>query len=160
MNSSESAAGAAAPPATPFTRKVRQRISAIPERVAEGDAGGERSLDGFSIARIYTTFQFKRDEYFPDGLSDAAFEILIDLFLVEWLNRRVGSARASGMRLAGMGDLPPGVTDLVALGLVRVAPAEADAAPGEPPATLSLSRAGRARLNVFFDYMASYIAAI
>jgi hypothetical protein len=159
MNSPEpSASVAGSSPSSPFTRKVRQRISAIPERLVDQDTGPERSFDGFSVARIYTTFQFKRDEFFPDGLSDAAFEILIDLFLVEWLNRRVGSEQSVGMRIASPTELPAGATDLIAQGFATVTPADPTAP--EPAATLNLSRAGRARLNVFFDYMANYISAI
>jgi hypothetical protein len=145
-------------PAGPFSHKVRLRISAIPERMSEAETSADRSLDGFSIARIYTTFQLKRGEYFPDGLSNAAFEILIDLFLFEWLNRRVGSAKAAGIRLASRDDMPPGAADLIAQGFASVTPADRDRPDAVP--TLHLSRAGRARLNVFFDYMANYISAI
>jgi hypothetical protein len=159
MNSPDRSAGTAGGlPAGPFRHKLRQRISGIPERMIAPQDGAERSLDGFSIARIYTTFQLKRDEYFPDGLSDAAFEILIDLFLFEWLNRRVGSAQAAGIRIADPDDPPAGSNDLIAQGLAQINPADPDRPDTQP--TLNLSRAGRARLNVFFDYMASYISAI
>lgn len=142
-----------------FSRKVRQRISGIPERLTPKEEAEARRLNGFSIARIYTTFQLKRDEYFPPELGEAAFDILIDLFLYEWLNRRVGSAQGGGMRLASDGAGPPaGVTALVDAGLAIVT--QSGGPTEEPVRVINLSRSGRARLNVFFDYMANYISAV
>lgn len=153
MSSPEPSAGPAAGAPPRFSQQVRQRISAIPERIAQP----ERALTGFSIARIYTTFQLKRGEYFPEGLSDAAFDMLMDLFLYDSLNRRVGSSSEGGLRIEHGQGWPAGVCELVETGFVALTPGEGSDGTGS---VLNLSRSGRARLNIFFDYMANYISAI
>jgi hypothetical protein len=139
-------------PTSHFAQTVRQRISAIPERVGQP----ERDLTGFSVARILTTFQFKRLEYFPEGLSDPAFDMLIDLFLHDSLNWRVGSSQGSGLHLPKGQALVPGIDELLEAGFVALIPAD-DLQAGQ---LMTLSRSGRARLNIFFDYMAEYISAM
>ena len=118
--------------------------------------GHAAMLDGFSVARIYATFHLRRGDYFPAGLDDRAFEMLVDLYLYDWLNRRVDDPEPAGIRLDGPADQDPGVEALIGCGLASVT----RSAGPEASATLSLSRNGRARLDDYFEHMAGYIAAI
>jgi hypothetical protein len=123
---------------------------------AAGMEAAKRESDCFSMARIYATFQLKRDAYFPPELGGPAFDMLVDVYLCDWLNRRARAQQASGLRLDSTHGLPPGALPLVEAGLAVITWAETP----EKGATLNLTRAGRARLNLYFEHMASYISAI
>ncbi len=157
MNSPERLLPAPARSAAPLARRLSQAPAPLPGRSEPPQAGAARpALDRFSVARIYAAFQLRRGDHFPAEVDQPAFDMLVDLFLYDWLNRRVGVRHASGMRLESAGELPPSVLALVEAGL---AVATRSAAPDEA-VTISLSRAGQAHLDSFFDHMASYIMAI
>jgi hypothetical protein len=139
-----------------FVQTLRQRFAAIPERIDQA----ERELTGFSVARIFTTFQIKRSEYFPGGVSDAAFDMLVDLFLYDCLNWRVGSSQEGGMRLAEGQARAAGIDELLEAGFVTLTSEDATKSNAKLGQFIALSTSGRARLNIFFDYMAEYISAM
>jgi hypothetical protein len=139
-----------------FVQTLRQRFAAIPERIDQA----ERELTGFSVARIFTTFQVKRSEYFPGGVSDTAFDMLVDLFLYDCLNWRVGSSQEGGMRLAEGQARAAGIDELLEAGFVILTPGDMATSGAKSGQLIALSTSGRARLNIFFDYMAEYISAM
>lgn len=140
--------------ATPLARRLSPAPAGRGETAPAGEA--RPALDRFAVARIYAAFQLRRGDHFPAGVDQPAFDMLVDLFLYDWLNRRVGVRQAGGMRLESAGALPPSLVALVDAGLVMAAHS---GAPDEA-VTISLSRAGQACLDSFFDHMASYIMAI
>lgn len=144
--------------ATPFLDSIRQQIAKIPH------AGhGEEMLslhrgeiDYFSAARIYVTFKVKLAEHFPENIPSETFDFLVDLMIHEWLSRRVGSEHPAEFGVARSAALSPRIQHARTLGFITIEP-DPDR---EELCIICLTRSARARLNVFFDYMASYITVL
>ena len=158
MNSPEPTSATQLRTARAVSRKVRRRRAALGTRPAIRETGEEmaRKLDGFAVARICSAFQLKRSAHFPAEMDDAAFSILVDLFLYEWLNQRAGASPDCGMRIEGAAQAARDFHPLVETGLVAVTPCDRQGS----AAIITLSRAGRARLDSYFDTMANYISAV
>ena len=158
MNSPEQTSPTKPRLARAVSRNARRRAATGPGRSGNRETIEEspRRLDGFAVARICSAFQLQRADHFPAGMDEPAFAMLVDLFLSEWLGQRAGAVQCCGMHLDGAAQASSGIYKLADAGLVAVTP------PDEPAgaATITLSEAGRARLNSYFDRMASYIAAI
>lgn len=137
-----------------FTVQGPRRALAERQTPSTGRSGA--TLNSFSVARLYSTFQLKQAEIFPEALGEGAFEILVDLFQYEWLNRRIDTPMEGGMRFTDGAGLPTGIAGLAAAHLITVTQGEgADTAP-----IIRLSPLGRARLTLFFDSIADYISMI
>lgn len=142
----------------PFLDSIRQQIARIPHS-GQGDAGpifNRGDFDHFTAARIYVTFKVKLAEHFPENIPAETFDFLVDLMIHEWLSRRVGSDRPAEFGVPQATSLSPRIQHALRLGLITLEP---DADSGEA-CVVSLTRSARARLNVFFDYMASYVSVI
>ncbi len=145
-------------PALPFLDSIRQQIAKIPQLGVGEDAAifTRPDLDYFSAARIYITFKVKLAEHFPERIPSETFDFLVDLIVHEWLSRRVGAERPAEFGVPRSAILTPRIQHALALGFIHL---EAD--PGDEDLRLvTLTRSARARLNVFFDYMASYISVL
>jgi hypothetical protein len=142
----------------PVLDAIRQQISRIPQNgeAEDGIAFHRTDIDYFSAARIFVTFKVKLAEHFPEGVPSDTFDFLVDLLVHEWLSRRVGADRAGELGMARAAALSPRIQHAAALGFITIEP--------DPDSTdmriVALTRSGRARLNVFFDYMASYISVL
>lgn len=128
----------------------------MPERAGPHLPREARPINGFSVARIYSNFQLARAEHFPEGLSEAAFELLVDLYQYDWLNRWAGAPQDTGMALAGT-DVSGGAVELVEANLIVMEQPLPDA--GAAP-TIRLTPSARIRVSTYLDTMASYISMI
>ncbi|MBN8820014.1 MAG: hypothetical protein J0I80_14975 [Sphingomonas sp.] len=149
---------AAQTPPLPFLESIRRQIARIPHGGYGEDAGvfPPGNLDHFSAARIFVTFKVKLAEHFPEGIPADTFDFLVDLMIHEWLSRRVGSERPAEFGVHRAASLTPRIQQALTLDLVHIEP-DPD---NEDQRIISLTRSARARLNVFFDYMASYISVL
>ena len=145
-------------PALHFLDTIRQQIAKIPQFGNGEDAAifNRPDLDYFSAARIYITFKVKLAEHFPERIPSETFDFLVDLMVHEWLSRRVGAERPAEFGVPRSAALTPRIQHALALGFVHL---EADP-DDEDLRLITLTRSARARLNVFFDYMASYISVL
>ena len=141
----------------PFLESIRRQIAKIPLTGHTGGAAWSRSdIDYFSAARIYITFKVKLAEHFPEQIPSDTFDFLVDLMIHEWMNRRVGSGRPADYGVSRSAALSPRIQHAQTLGFIAI-----DTDPDDADLRiLSLTRSARARLNVFFDYMASYISVL
>ncbi|MBT2187564.1 hypothetical protein [Sphingobium nicotianae] len=145
-------------PTLPFLDSIRQQIAKIPQ-FSHGEDGAvfnRPDLDYFSAARIYITFKVKLAEHFPERIPSETFDFLVDLMVHEWLSRRVGAERPAEFGVPRSAVLTPRIQHAIALGFIHL---EADLH-DEDMRLITLTRSARARLNVFFDYMASYISVL
>jgi hypothetical protein len=142
----------------PFLDSIRAQIARIPhaghEAVPLGFSRGE--IDYFSAARIFVTFKVKLAEHFPEPIPSETFDFLVDLMIHEWLSRRMGTERPADFGVSRSASLSPRIQHARTLGFVTIEPD----AENEDLRTIALTRSARARLNVFFDYMASYITVL
>jgi hypothetical protein len=144
-------------PAAPFLDTIRQQIAKIPHMGFERRTEFDRSdLDYFSAARIYITFKVKLAEHFPERIPSETFDFLVDIMVHEWLSRRVGADRPAEFGMSRSAVLTPRIQHARTLGFVAIEP-DPD---NEELCLITLTRSARARLNVFFDYMASYISVL
>ena len=142
----------------PFLDSIRQQIAKIPQS-GRGEEGPIRNLPGidyFSAARIYITFKVKLAEHFPEQIPSETFDFLVDLTIHEWMNRRVGSQHPADYGVPCAAALSPRIQHALTLGFITVDPDPDD----DDLRIVALTRGARARLNVFFDYMASYISVL
>jgi hypothetical protein len=156
MTSRDTNAGSGKP--LPFLDAIRQQMAKIPHtgHTEEGAAFSRSDLDYFSAARIYVTFKVKLAEHFPESIPSETFDFLVDLIVHEWLSRRVGSHRPAELGVPRAASRTPRIQQAVSLGLITVEP-DPDS---DDLQIVTLTRSARARLNVFFDYMASYISVL
>jgi len=144
--------------ALPFLDSLRQQVARMPH-VGQGEdafALQRGEIDYFSAARIFVTFKVKLAEHFPEGIPSETFDFLVDLIIHEWLSRRVGAERPADLGVSRAAALSPRIRHAQTLGFILVEP-DPDK---EDQRIISLTRSARARLNVFFDYMASYISVL
>lgn len=151
--------GREAAPALPFLESIRQQIAKIPH-MGYGEDGPiydhGNGIDYFSAARIYVTFKVKLAEHFPERIPSDTFDFLVDLMVHEWLSRRVGAGRPADFGVPRSATLTPRIQHALALGFITLESDPDD----ESLRIITLTRSARARLNVFFDYMASYISVL
>ncbi|WP_041392076.1 hypothetical protein [Sphingobium sp. SYK-6] len=140
----------------PFLESIRQQVAQIPAGSHTEDGLLRTGIDFFSAARIFVTFKVKLAEHFPEAMPDETFDFLVDLMVHEWLSRRIGAQRPAELGLSRSASLSPRIQHALALGLIAL---EMDPA-ADDLRIVTLTRSARARLNVFFDYMASYISAL
>ncbi len=142
----------------PFLASIRQQIARLPQtgQGEEGPLFTRGDVDFFSAARIYVTFKVKLAEHFPEPIPAETFDFLVDLMIHEWLSRRVGADRPTEFAVPRSAVLSPRLQTAVANGFIHI---DADADSGDT-CVVTLTRNTRARLNVFFDYMASYISVL
>lgn len=142
----------------PFLESIRQQIARIPQGnfAEDGPIFTHGDVDYFSAARIYVTFKVKLAEHFPEEIPSATFDFLVDLMVHEWLSRRVGAERPAEFGLPRAAALSPRIQHALTMGFITLTPD-----PDSDRLTIvTLTRSARARLNVFFDYMASYISVL
>lgn len=160
MTSRETGRGMGAGPGQPlpFLDAIRAQIAKIPQfgTNGEGDFLNRHDIDYFSAARIYITFKVKLAEHFPEPIPSETFDFLVDLMVHEWLSRRVGSIHPAELGVPRPLALAPRIQHALTLGLVMVEP-DPDR---DDMQIVTLTRSARARLNVFFDYMASYVSVL
>ncbi len=156
MTSRDTTSGSGRP--LPFLDAIRQQIAKIPQLgyTEDGVVFSRGDLDYFSAARIYITFKVKLAEHFPENIPSETFDFLVDLIVHEWLSRRVGSNRPAELGVPRAVSCAPRIQHALLLDLVTVEP-DPDS---DDVQIVTLTRAARARLNVFFDYMASYISVL
>ncbi|MBN8831121.1 MAG: hypothetical protein J0G94_10990 [Sphingomonadales bacterium] len=143
--------------AVPFVDSIRQQIAKIPHMGFESGAAFNRpDLDYFSAARIYITFRVKLAEHFPERIPSETFDFLLDIMVHEWLSRRVGADHPAEFGVSRSAALSPRIRHALTLGFIAIEP-DPD---NEELCLITLTRSARARLNAFFDYMASYIAVL
>jgi len=144
--------------AAPLPQSIRQRIAQLPERInaAREAPGGRPLLDGFSAMRIYTTFRIALAEHFPEDLGDQGFDLLVDILIYEWLGRRIGTQPNAPFGIGRQAADTPRIKAVRDAGLILLEP-DPDQ---ENILTVRLTSGARARLNLFFDYMARYISAL
>jgi hypothetical protein len=144
--------------ALPFLEAIRQQVARHPQGNPEDDGRvfGRGEMDYFSAARIFVTFKVKLAEHFPEGIPSETFDFLVDLMVHEWLSRRVGSERPGEFGVPRSAALTPRIQHALRLGFITMVPDPDSGTQG----IITLTRSGRARLNVFFDYMASYISVL
>ncbi len=142
----------------PFLDTIRAQIAKLPQFGTSEDGAylHRHDLDYFSAARIYITFKVKLAEHFPEPIPSDTFDFLVDLMVHEWLSRRVGSIHPAELGVPRPLALAPRIQHALTLGLVEVEP-DPDR---DDMQIVTLTRSARARLNVFFDYMASYVSIL
>ncbi|MGF7168412.1 hypothetical protein FHS91_000067 [Sphingobium xanthum] len=158
MTSRDTRLGDKTDPPIPFLDSIRAQIARIPHAGHEDNplAFSRGEIDYFSAARIFVTFKVKLAEHFPEPIPSETFDFLVDLMIHEWLSRRMGTERPADFGVSRSASLSPRIQHARTLGFVTIEPD----AENEDLRTIALTRSARARLNVFFDYMASYITVL